>query len=56
MLVLHRHKDVVRRLVIDEEFAIAVHDETARGIDDFFAKSVGVGTLAVVIAHELQRE
>lgn len=35
---------------------MAVADEPSRRVDDLFAKGVGVGTFAIVVAHELECE
>ena len=55
-LILHGDEDVVGRFVVDEQCAVAVGDESARGIDDFFSEGVGVGTFPIVVAHELEGE
>ena len=56
VLVLHRHQDVVRRFVVHEQLPVTVRDQSARGVQDLLAKGVRVGALAVVVAHELERQ
>ena len=55
-LVVHDDHDVVRRLIVDKEPPFAIENQSARGILDFFAESIGVGILLIVVAHQLERE
>ena len=56
LLLFHDDHDVVRRLVVDEQLAAAVHDQAARGVLYLFEEGVRVGVLFVVVAHHLQGE
>ena len=56
VLVLHRHEDVVRGLVVHQQLPVPIRDQPAGGVQYLFAKRVGVCALAVVVAHQLQRQ
>ena len=55
-LVVHHYHNIIGRLVVDEQFAVAVENQAARGVKYFFAESVGVGILLIVVAEQLQGE
>ncbi len=52
--LVHDHHDIEGRLIIDKEFAVAVVDGATGGVFYLLEKSVGVGTLAIVVAHYLE--
>ena len=56
LLFVHHHHDVIGRLVVDQQIAVAIVDDTTRGIVYLLEESVTVGIALVVIAHQLQRE
>ncbi len=55
-LVVHHYHNIIRRLVVDEQVAVAVVNQAARGIQYFFAEGVRVGILFIVVAKQLQGE
>ena len=55
-LLVHHHHDVVGRLVIDKQFAVTIAYNAPAGIFNSFEKGVRIGTLTVVVAHNLKRE
>ena len=56
LFLVHHHHNVVGRLVVDKQLAVAVVDDATRGILHLLEKGVAVGTLPVVVAHHLERE
>ncbi len=52
--LVHHNHDVIGRLIIDEEFALAVVDSTARGKLYLLLKSVGIGTFSKIVTHNLE--
>lgn len=54
--LLHDDCDVVGCLVIDQQFVIAVVDDSPAGILYPLEKGVAVGILLIVLAHDLQGE
>ena len=56
VLILHRHQDVVRGLIVHQQLPVPIGDQPARGVQDLFAKRVGVRALAIVLVHQLQRQ
>ena len=55
-LLVHDDHDVVSRLVIDEQFAVSVGDDAARGVLNLFQEGIRVGIFLVVVAQQLKRE
>ena len=55
LLILHHH-DVVSRLIINHQLAVAVGNDTTRRVFNLLKESIGVGTLAIIVAHYLQSE
>lgn len=53
---LHDDCDVVGCLVVDQQFVIAVVDDSPAGILYPLEKGVAVGILLIVLAHDLQGE
>ena len=53
---VHHDHNVVSRLIVHEQSAVAVVDGTTRRVFDFLEEGVGVGVLLVVVAKQLQRE
>ena len=51
---IHHHHDVVSRLIVHQQLAVTVGDDTSRGVFYLFQKCVRVGTLLVVVAGYLQ--
>ena len=56
LCLVHHHHDVVGRLVVYEQLAVAVVYGTARRKLHLLEEGVGVGVLLVVVAHELEGE
>ena len=54
--LVHHHHDIIRRLIVDHQFAVSVKDGSTRGILYLFQKGVRVGTLLIVIARYLEHE
>ena len=55
-LFRHHHHDVIGRLVVDEQLAVAVHDgATGRKLHPL-EKGIRVGILFEILAHELQEK
>ena len=54
--LVHHHHDVVGGLVIHHQLAVPVEDGTTGGIFYLLEKSIGVGTLLVVVARNLEHE
>jgi len=52
----HHHHDIVCRLIVYEQPAVAVGYNASRGKLHLFQKSIGVGILLVVVTHHLQEE
>ena len=52
--LIHHHHDIIRGLVVDQQLAVAVLDDASRGVGNLLQKSVGVGVLLVVVAHQLK--
>ena len=55
LLILHHH-DIVSRLIINHQLAVAVGNDTTRRVFNLLKESIGVGTLAIIVAHYLQSE
>ncbi len=53
---VHDHHNVVGWLVEDKQFAVAVAYDTARRKLNALEKSIGIGTLAIVVADQLEHE
>ena len=51
---VHHHHDVVGRLIVHQQLAVTVSDDSARGVFYLFQKRIRVGTLLVVVAGYLQ--
>ena len=49
-LLIHHHHDVVSRLVVHHEFAMAIGNDATRGIIYLFEEGVTVGILLIIIA------
>ena len=54
--LVHDHHDIIGRLVEDKELSVAVCDNTARGEVNLLEEGVGIGTLLVVVAGNLEHE
>ena len=54
--LVHDDHDIVGRLVVDHQLAVAVVDDTSRGVFHFFQEGVRVGAFLIVIACHLQHE
>ena len=56
LLLVHDDHHIVGRLIVDEQFAVAVGDCASGRILNALEESVGVGALLEVLAQQLQRE
>ena len=56
LLLRHHDHNIVRGLVVDQQFTVTVGDYTARGILHFLKESVGIGVFLIIVAHDLQRK
>ena len=54
--LVHHHHDVVGRLVVDHQLAVAFVDAPSCRILYLLEKGIGVGTLLIVIAGNLEHE
>ena len=54
--LVHYDHDVIGRLVVYQQLAVAVADDAARGELHLLQEGIRVGILLVVIAHQLQGE
>ena len=55
-LFVHNNHDVVSRLIVNQQLAVAVIDDATRRVLHFLEKSVTIGIALVVIAQQLKRK